>query len=66
MPDALRPYFGLPIDQVFVKGDVAIVSARTLEAVGSNHDFPVLVEFSLLGGAAPRPDTETAMAFNSG
>jgi endonuclease/exonuclease/phosphatase (EEP) superfamily protein YafD len=64
LPDTLRPYFGLPIDQIFVKGDVAIVSARTLEAVGSDH-LPVLVEFSLLGGAEPKQDVETATAFNS-
>ena len=64
LPDALRPYFGLPIDQVFVKGDVAVVSATTLEAVGSDH-LPVLVEFSLLGGAEPSQDVETATAFNS-
>jgi len=64
LPDTLRPYFGLPIDQVFAKGDVAIVSARTLEAVGSDH-LPVLVEFSLPGGAEPRQAVETATAFSS-
>ena len=51
LPDALRPYAGLPIDQVIAKGDIVILSAKTLEAVGSDH-LPVLVEFSLLGGAS--------------
>jgi endonuclease/exonuclease/phosphatase (EEP) superfamily protein YafD len=48
LPDALRQYVGLPIDQVLAKGDVRVISARTLEAVGSDH-LPVLVEFSLTG-----------------
>ena len=60
LPDALRPYAGLPIDQVFAKGGIVILSARTLEAVGSDH-LPVLVEFSLLGGA-PEEDEETTTA----
>ena len=60
LPDVLRPYAGLPIDQVFAKGDVAILSAKTLEAVGSDH-LPVLVEFSLLGGK-PEDDAVTATA----
>ena len=64
LPDALRPYAGLPIDQVFAKGDIMILSAKTLEAVGSDH-LPVLVEFSLLGGAAPEENAETATALNS-
>ena len=64
LPDALRPYAGLPIDQVFAKGDVVILSAKTLEAVGSDH-LPVVVEFSLLGGAAPEEDAETVTAWNS-
>ena len=45
LPECLR-FAGLPIDQVFAKGDVVVHSARTLEAVGSDH-LPVLVEFSL-------------------
>ncbi len=45
LPEALR-FAGLPIDQIFAKGDVTPHSARTLEAVGSDH-FPILVEFSL-------------------
>ena len=65
LPDALRPYVGLPIDQVFAKGDIVILSAKTLEAVGSDH-LPVLVEFSLLGGASRRKMTMTATASGSG
>ena len=61
LPDALRPYAGLPIDQVMAKGDIVILSAKTLEAVGSDH-LPVLVEFSLLGGAEPEENAETATA----
>ena len=39
-------FAGLPIDQIFAKGDVVVHSVSTLEAVGSDH-LPVLVEFSL-------------------
>lgn len=49
LPDFLRRFAGLPIDQVFSKGAVTIHSARRLEDTGSDH-LPVLVEFSL------RPD----------
>lgn len=45
LPETLR-FAGLPIDQIFAKGDVTVHSARTLEAAGSDH-LPVLVEFSL-------------------
>ena len=61
LPDALRAYVGLPIDQVFAKGDMVILSAKTLESVGSDH-LPVLVEFSLLGGAKPEENAVTATA----
>jgi endonuclease/exonuclease/phosphatase (EEP) superfamily protein YafD len=57
LPEALR-FTGLPIDQIFAKGDVMPHSARTLEAVGSDH-FPVLVEFSLKGDAAAPEDEPT-------
>jgi endonuclease/exonuclease/phosphatase (EEP) superfamily protein YafD len=63
LPDVLRPYAGLPIDQVMTKGDIVILSVKTLAAVGSDH-LPVLVEFSLLGGA-PEEDKETATAMVS-
>ena len=42
LPDFLRRFAGLPIDQVFAKGDVEIASAHALEAIGSDH-LPVLV-----------------------
>lgn len=45
LPDSLR-FAGLPIDQVFSKGDVLLHSAATLENTGSDH-YPVMVEFSL-------------------
>lgn len=44
-------FAGLPIDNVFVKGDVAVHSIERLEAVGSDH-VPILVEFSV------RPEPE--------
>lgn len=61
LPDVLRPYIGLPIDQVFSKGDVKIMSARALDAVGSDH-LPVLVEFALTGGKPPQGNEESATA----
>jgi endonuclease/exonuclease/phosphatase (EEP) superfamily protein YafD len=61
MPDVLRPYIGLPIDQVFSKGDIAILSAKTLGSVGSDH-LPVLVEFSLTGSPEREEIGRTATA----
>lgn len=61
MPDALRPYIGLPIDQVFHKGEVAVLSAKTQESVGSDH-LPVLVQFSLTGKIAPDEEGEAVTA----
>lgn len=46
LPSALRPWMGLPIDQVYAKGDVVLHSGRALNDAGSDH-LPVLVEFSL-------------------
>ncbi len=60
LPESLR-FAGLPIDQIFAKGDVLMHSARTLEAAGSDH-LPVLVEFSLKA-AEPEEDAQTATAF---
>ena len=54
LPELLR-FAGLPIDQVFAKGDVVVHSVGTLEAVGSDH-LPVLVEFSL---KAAQPELRT-------
>ena len=45
LPDALR-FMGLPIDQVFAKGGVTLLSARKLAPAGSDH-LPILVEFSV-------------------
>jgi endonuclease/exonuclease/phosphatase (EEP) superfamily protein YafD len=59
LPEFIR-FAGLPIDRIFAKGDVDILSVETLEAVGSDH-LPVLVEFSVApedGG--PRPQSATA------
>jgi endonuclease/exonuclease/phosphatase (EEP) superfamily protein YafD len=61
LPDVLRPYAGLPIDHVMAKGDIVILSAKTLAAVGSDH-LPVLVEFSLLGSPEPVENAETVTA----
>jgi endonuclease/exonuclease/phosphatase (EEP) superfamily protein YafD len=45
-PEWLRPWLGLEIDHVMVKGGIVVHSARILDDVGSDH-APVLVEFSL-------------------
>jgi endonuclease/exonuclease/phosphatase (EEP) superfamily protein YafD len=45
-PEWLRPWLGLEIDHVLVKGGIIVHSARILEDVGSDH-APVLIEFSL-------------------
>jgi endonuclease/exonuclease/phosphatase (EEP) superfamily protein YafD len=58
LPDGFRS-FGLPIDQVFSKGDVQVNSLRTLEDSGSDHR-PVLVEFSIRpSGRETPPDPVT-------
>lgn len=60
LPDFLRRFVGLPIDQVFSKGAVVIHSAARLEETGSDH-LPVLVEFSLRSDAQkPVDEDETA------
>jgi endonuclease/exonuclease/phosphatase (EEP) superfamily protein YafD len=43
-PEAAIRLVGFPIDNVLASGDIGIVSARTLDPVGSDH-LPVLVEF---------------------
>lgn len=60
LPDALRPWIGLPIDQIMAKGGVVVGTAHALPAVGSDH-LPVLVEFSLLP-EEPEADVLQAMA----
>lgn len=39
-------WFGLPIDNALSKGSVSIVSATTLEDIGSDH-LPILIDFQL-------------------
>lgn len=46
LPDSLRPYLGLPIDQVLVSDNVKVVQTKRLESIGSDH-LPVLVDFQL-------------------
>ena len=46
LPDFLRPYLGLPIDQVLISDNIKIVQAKRLESIGSDH-LPVLVDFQL-------------------
>jgi endonuclease/exonuclease/phosphatase (EEP) superfamily protein YafD len=61
LPDALR-FAGLPIDQVFSKGDVVIHSAQKMPPAGSDH-LPILVEFSLRPQVPePLEDAKTATA----
>jgi len=58
LPEYLR-FAGLPIDRIFARGDVEILSVETLEAVGSDH-LPVLVEFSVVPEEGPSPQSATA------
>jgi endonuclease/exonuclease/phosphatase (EEP) superfamily protein YafD len=57
LPDWFRS-FGLPIDQIFSKGDVQVNFVRTLEDSGSDHR-PVLVEFSIKPAERTSPDPVT-------
>ncbi|WP_430709440.1 endonuclease/exonuclease/phosphatase family protein [Mesorhizobium captivum] len=62
LPDFVRRFAGLPIDQVFSKGGVTIHSATRLEDTGSDH-LPVLVEFSLRpDDTQPEDEHESALA----
>ncbi|OBQ71955.1 AP endonuclease [Mesorhizobium loti] len=64
LPDFLRRYAGLPIDQVFSKGGLTILSSTRLEDTGSDH-LPVQVEFTLRpGDKQPENDHATALAAN--
>jgi endonuclease/exonuclease/phosphatase (EEP) superfamily protein YafD len=68
LPDFLRRFAGLPIDQVFNKGAVIIHSASRLEDTGSDH-LPVMVEFSLRPEERKPVDeheTATASVFQPG
>jgi endonuclease/exonuclease/phosphatase (EEP) superfamily protein YafD len=56
--------FGLPIDQVFAKGDVRVHAVTRAEPVGSDH-LPLLVDFSVAPPARPpadEPATDVAAA----
>jgi len=57
-PEWLRPWLGLEIDHVMVKGGIIVHSARILEDVGSDH-APVLVEFSLPPQSEPEQTVRT-------
>ncbi|MCP4184840.1 MAG: hypothetical protein GY761_16230 [Hyphomicrobiales bacterium] len=46
LPISWVKLFGLPIDNVMIKGRVKVFTALSLEAVGSDH-LPVLVRFTL-------------------
>lgn len=60
LPDFLRRFAGLPIDQVFSRGALTIHSAVRLEDTGSDH-LPVMVEFSLgVPDTKPADEHETA------
>ncbi|TPN45188.1 endonuclease/exonuclease/phosphatase family protein [Mesorhizobium sp. B1-1-7] len=62
LPDVLRRFAGLPIDQVFSKGGVTVHSATRLEDTGSDH-LPVLVEFSVRSAEKqPEDGHATALA----
>jgi endonuclease/exonuclease/phosphatase (EEP) superfamily protein YafD len=64
LPDFLRRYAGLPIDQVFSKGGVTILSSARLEDTGSDH-LPVLIEFTLPPASdAPGDEHKSALAAN--
>ncbi|MDG4888358.1 MULTISPECIES: endonuclease/exonuclease/phosphatase family protein [unclassified Mesorhizobium] len=65
LPDFIRRFAGLPIDQVFSKGAVTIHSATRLEDAGSDH-LPVLIEFSLQSdGRQPEDEHQSALAANA-
>ena len=44
-PARLRPYLGLPIDQILLSEDIEPISVKRLSFFGSDH-LPVLTEFS--------------------
>ncbi|ORE93927.1 endonuclease/exonuclease/phosphatase family protein [Aurantimonas sp. 22II-16-19i] len=52
LPAALRPLVGLPIDNVLVSSDVAVLSAARQPATESDH-LPILVRFDLPTLATP-------------
>ena len=54
LPEMLRPWIGLPIDQVLINNTVKARNMRTGEPAGSDH-LPLLLEFSV-----PAPASEPA------
>lgn len=46
VPVALRPYLGLPIDQVLISSDINVFSATRTTSIGSDH-LPVKIQFTL-------------------
>lgn len=60
LPESFK-FLGLPIDQVMTKGRIVVHSARTLEAVGSDH-LPVLVEFSIAPEEGESEPQQTVLA----
>ena len=44
-PTPLRPYFGLPLDQILLSENIKLISVKRLAFFGSDH-LPVLAEFS--------------------
>ena len=53
---------GLPIDQVFAKGDVRVLSVSRGEPIGSDH-LPLIVDFTIApreGSPAGQPETDVA------
>ena len=61
LPMSLLP-LGLPIDQVFAKGDVRVHAVTRAEPVGSDH-LPLLVDFSVASPArSPADELETDVA----
>ncbi len=54
LPEWLR-FAGLPIDQTFVKGRIAISGISRQQSIGSDH-LPILIEFSII------PEPETAIS----
>ncbi|HWD13004.1 endonuclease/exonuclease/phosphatase family protein [Pseudochrobactrum sp. sp1633] len=51
LPDALRPWIGLPIDHILINETVTMRSIRTGEPIGSDHQ-PLLLEFSVPASAS--------------
>lgn len=45
LPDALRPWLGLPIDHVLVSDDLRMIAVRRLDFAGSDH-LPVVADIA--------------------